>query len=76
MQLKQASKGSLMMQNKNSGSKRGGQTNYDFILPVDTTEKSSNNNHAPRPPTNMDKAGGSRAPSKMQEPQPHGMLSN
>ncbi len=67
MQLKQASKGSLMMQNNNSGSKRGGQMNNEFILPVDTTEK-SNNSHAQRPPTNMDKSGGSRAPSKMQEP--------
>jgi hypothetical protein len=60
---------------QNSGSKRGGQMNNDFILPVDTTEK-SNNSNPPRPPTNMDKSGGSRAPSKMQEPQPHGMLSN
>ncbi len=72
MQIKQTSKGSLMMQSNNTGSKRGGQMNNEFILPVDTTEKSNN----PRPPTNMDKAGGSRAPSKMQEPQPHGMLTN
>jgi hypothetical protein len=65
MQIKQASKGSLMMQNNNSGSKRDGQTNNDFILPVDTTEK-SDNSHAARPHTNMDKnGGGSRTQSKM-----------
>ncbi len=57
-----------------SGSKRGGQATTDFMLPVDTTEKASSQHVPQRPPTNMEK--GSRAPSKMQEPQPHGMLSN
>ena len=64
--MKQGSKGSLVGGIHNSASKRGG---AEFILPVDTTEKSASNKEG----YNKDQE---RALSKMQEPQPHGMLGN